>query len=68
MEEKTVHIPSISCGHCLMTIRREVGEISGVKTVEGNAHLKNVTFRWNEPATWESIREMLEELGFPPAA
>ena len=25
MEEKTVHIPSISCGHCIMTIQREVG-------------------------------------------
>jgi copper chaperone CopZ len=36
VEEKTVQIPSISCGHCLMTIKREVAELEGVKSVEGD--------------------------------
>ncbi len=27
MEEKTVHIPTISCGHCVATIKREVEDI-----------------------------------------
>ncbi len=67
MEEKTVHVPGISCGHCVMTIERELGEIPGVESVEANQHLKNVTFRWSEPATWEAIQETLTEIGFPPA-
>jgi copper ion binding protein len=67
MEEKTVHVPGISCGHCVMTIEREVGEIPGVASVQGNQTLKNVTVRWSEPATWEAVEEMLAELGFPPA-
>lgn len=67
MEEKTVHIPDISCGHCTMTIEREVGEIAGVESIAGNHHLRNVTFKWKEPATWEAIHEKLVEIGFPPA-
>ena len=67
MEEKTVHVPGISCGHCVMTIEREVGEIPGVESVTGNRALKNVTVRWGEPATWEAVQEMLVELGFPPS-
>jgi copper ion binding protein len=67
MEEKTVHVPGISCGHCVMTIEREVGEIPGVESVEGNQALKRVTVRWSEPATWETVQETLAELGFPPA-
>ncbi len=67
MEEKTVHVPGISCGHCVMTIEREVGEIPGVASVKGNQHLKHVTFRWSAPATWEAIQEALAEIGFPPA-
>jgi len=67
MEEKTVHVPGITCGHCVMTIEREVGEIPGVESVRGNQTLKNVTVRWSEPATWEAVEELLAELGFPPA-
>lgn len=67
MEEKTMHVPGISCGHCVMTIEREVGEIPGVESVKGSPYLKSVTVRWSEPATWEAIQEMLAELGFPPA-
>ena len=67
MEEKTVHVPGISCGHCVMTIEREVGELPGVTSVKANQALKNVTVRWNEPATWEAVQETLAELGFPPA-
>jgi len=67
MEEKTVLLPDVSCGHCMLTIKREVGDIPGVSSVDGSPFTKSVTFRWQEPATWEAIQEMLVELGFPPA-
>lgn len=67
MEEKTVHVPGISCGHCVTTIETEVGEIPGVASVEANQHLKKVSLRWGEPATWEAIQEVLVDIGFPPA-
>ncbi len=66
MEEKTVHIPNISCGHCTMTIEREIGEIEGISFVKGNAETKEVTVKWNSPLTWETIRQTLDEIGFTP--
>ena len=46
MEEKTVHIPGISCGHCVNTIKNEVGELEGVQSVEGDENTKMMTFKW----------------------
>lgn len=66
MEEKTVHIPAISCGHCIMTIKNEVSELEGVQTVEGDENTKMVTFKWENPATWEKIVETLKEVDYPP--
>ncbi|MCP4350003.1 MAG: heavy-metal-associated domain-containing protein [Desulfobacterales bacterium] len=30
METKTLFIPNISCGHCVMSVKNELGEIEGV--------------------------------------
>ena len=65
MSEKTVHIPDISCGHCLATVKREIGEMQGVTAVEGDVESKNVSISWEEPADWEGIKAMLEEIGYP---
>ena len=65
MEEKTVNIPTISCGHCVMTIKREVGELEGVKSVEGDENNKRVTIKWDPPTTWEKISGTLKEVGYP---
>jgi copper ion binding protein len=65
MEEKTVNIPAISCGHCVMTIKREVGELEGVKSVDGDEKTKMVTVEWENPATWDKIADTLKEAGYP---
>jgi copper chaperone CopZ len=65
MEEKTLLIPSISCGHCVMTIKREVGELEGVKSVKGEEKTKTITISWDNPATWEKIGGKLKEAGYP---
>ena len=65
MEEKAVQIPSLSCGHCLMTIKREVGQLEGVISVEGDEKIKTITISWDNPATWEKIVGTLKEAGYP---
>jgi copper chaperone CopZ len=65
MEEKTVNVPKISCGHCVMTIKREVGELEGVMSVDRDENAKRVTITWDPPATWEKISGTLQELGYP---
>ena len=66
MEETTVYIPTISCGHCIMTIKNELGNIEGVQSVEGDLPAKTVTITWSSPAEWEKIVRTLEEISYPP--
>ena len=66
MEEKTVHIPTISCGHCVMTIKRELGDLDGVTIVDADPGTKNLTVTWSAPQTWNTILATLQDIGFPP--
>ena len=36
MSSKTVSIPSISCGHCVATIEREIGALAGVQVASAD--------------------------------
>lgn len=68
MTTKTVDVPGISCGHCVMTIEREVGELDGVDTVKAEQASKRVTISWDPETTdWVVIEETMREINFPPA-
>jgi copper ion binding protein len=67
MMTKTFKVPNISCGHCVMTIEREVGEVEGVNSVKAEQESRMVTVAWNEPpASWDAIQSLLEEINYPP--
>ena len=68
MAEKTIVIPNINCGHCTRTIESELKELAGVESVDADAQTKEVTVRWQTPARWETISELLQEIGFPAAS
>lgn len=65
MNEKTVTVPNISCGHCVATIEREIAEVEGVSSVSADENSKKVTIQWGPPANWKSIASELEEMGYP---
>ena len=65
MEKHTFLIPSISCGHCVMTIKKELSELAGVKAVEGDPENRIITVEWEEPATLEDIEDTLEDISYP---
>lgn len=65
MAAKTFIVPNISCGHCTHTIETELGELAGVTRVKAEATSKQVTVEWEEPATWDNIRALLEEINYP---
>ena len=67
MEKITLSIPTISCEHCVMTIKRELGEIKGIEEVEGDATTKKITVQWDLPATLEKITSTLKEINYPAA-
>lgn len=68
MATKTFYAPNISCNHCVMTIKRELGELEGVVGVNADAETKTVTVEWESPATWEGIEALLTEINYPPQA
>ena len=65
MEKKTLSIPNISCGHCVMSIKNELSELEGVREVEGNPENKSITVEWDAPATLEKIKDTLKEISYP---
>jgi len=68
MTNKIVSVPNISCGHCVMTIEREVGELAGVSAVKGEAGSKQVTVSWDPEVTdWAAISGLMAEINFPAA-
>jgi copper chaperone len=67
MERRTISVPALACGHCVMTIRKELGEIRGVARVEGDPTGKKITVEWNAPATLEAIKAKLREINYPAA-
>ena len=64
---KSFQVPNITCHHCVMTIKRELGELSGVTSVSGDADTKTITVEWNAPATWDGIKSLLAEINYPAA-
>ncbi|MFC1868483.1 heavy-metal-associated domain-containing protein [Thermodesulfobacteriota bacterium] len=67
METKSFSIPNISCGHCVMTIKNELGELDGVSKVEGDPEKKEITVEWDAPATLEKIVSTLKDINYPAA-
>lgn len=64
---KTVSIPNISCGHCVMTVQKEIGALEGVTNVSASEDKKEATITWTDATSWENITNTLEEIGYPAA-
>ena len=68
MQEKTVNVPNISCGHCVNTIQREVSEVDGVRSVAADQGTRSVKISWDPDTTdWVVIEELMKEINYPPA-
>ncbi len=65
MAEEIFTVPNISCDHCVMTIKNEVGELEGVELVEGDPEDKTIKVSFDAPATTETIRKKLDEINYP---
>lgn len=67
MKTRTLIVPNISCGHCVMSIKKELIEVEGVYKVEGDPTAKSITLEWDTPATLEKIKSTLEKINYPAA-
>ena len=66
MEKKTFKVPNVGCNGCVSTIKNELEDLNGVKTVSGVVDTKMITIEYGDPATWEQIVATLEEIDYAP--
>lgn len=67
MKTVTLSIPGISCGHCIMTVKREAGFVDGAEFVTGDIEAKTATFQVQNDETLASLKKTLAEAGYPAA-
>ncbi|MEZ4768311.1 MAG: heavy-metal-associated domain-containing protein [Caldilineales bacterium] len=65
MTTKTYTVPNISCGHCVMTIERELKDVAGVQSVKANQDSKAVLVEVTDDSVLPAVTEMLAEIGYP---
>lgn len=58
-------VPSINCNHCVHTIKSELSEMDGVKSVSADAGTKEVVVEYVAPASPEGIEKLLAEINYP---
>ena len=66
METRTFTVPNIGCDGCVRAIENEVGELQGVQAVKAEVASKQVTVQWDTPTTWDTIKNTLIEIEYPP--
>jgi len=67
MDTITLSIPAINCGHCVMTIKREAGLVTGVQFVSGDIAAKTATFQVESEAALSELKKALAEAGYAAA-
>jgi len=65
MSTVTYTVPAIHCGHCVHTIKIEVGDLTGVQTVSADLDSKKVVVTYDAPASEEKIEALLAEINYP---
>lgn len=66
MSNVTYEVPNISCGHCVHTIKTELGDLAGVKSVDASPETRQVMVEFEPPADEEKIVALLTEINYPP--
>ena len=64
MTTTTVTVTGMTCGHCASSVREEIGEIAGVRSVEVDVASGTVTIDSDTPVDGAAIRSAVEEAGY----
>lgn len=64
--KKTFSIPTISCNHCLMSIKHELNFVDGVDYIDGNVEARTALVEYTDEAALDNARAMLGEAGYAP--
>ena len=60
----TWHVTGMTCGHCVASVKEEIGEIAGVEVVDVVLDSGEVTVTSAEPLTREAVAAAVDEAGY----
>jgi copper chaperone len=66
MKEFTLHVPDISCGHCVAAVRGAVEQIEGIQEVEVSLETKTVLARGIDDLQLSDIVAAVRGAGYTP--
>ncbi|MEV1175947.1 copper ion binding protein [Nonomuraea sp. NPDC049784] len=64
MSSATYTVSGMTCGHCVGSVKSEVGKIAGVTAVDVELATGKVTVTGSEPIEEGLVREAVEEAGY----
>lgn len=64
-ETVDLNVKGMTCEHCVMSIKKGLGELKGVKNVEINLQEGRVSVEYNSKDTnVETIKETIDDIGY----
>ncbi len=65
MENVTLNVSGMSCGHCVKSVEGSVGELAGVEQVKVDLENGQVTVSFDqEKVTLDKIKETIDDQGY----
>ena len=65
MENVTLHVSGMSCGHCVKAVEGSVGKLEGVDQVKVQLEAGQVTVSYDkEKVTLDTIKETIDDQGY----
>ena len=64
MTETTYTVEGMTCAHCAGSVREEVGELAGVRSVDVDVASGRVTVVSEGPLTADAVAEAVTEAGY----
>lgn len=65
MEQTTLHVQGMSCGHCVKAVEGSVGKLEGVQTVKVHLEENQVDVAYDKgKVTLDQIKETIDDQGY----
>ena len=65
MENTTLKVEGMSCGHCVKAVEGSVGKLNGVEGVKVDLETGSVEVKFNpEEVTLDEIKETIDDQGY----
>ena len=63
--KKVLKVDGMSCMHCVMSVKKSVGKLDGIKNIDVDLKAKTVSVEWDEALTpLKNIESAITDVGY----